>query len=299
MVVSVLVVKIALSFFAFITSVISIADLKSFREERPDQDQSAFWLRRLSFWGKVKVACATVTLGLVAVNEYWSYADGAESKAREAESQKKLSNAMDAAGRSVDEGRTALGAAILNIRALANQNEYLVRSLDGLQTRYGTARIHSDAYEDIYTKVSVEGLGVYTPRPGDTIDWQFVCHVGTFPRPIERAGSCARRPYGHLLANGEVIQLTSQTGRVTYLGTRSTGGEMKYVSPSELEACLPMAIQLKSNDCELRIEIAREARWKFIHQSTRENPQSPEQLLADTCRKYEALYGKSCRDILQ
>lgn len=293
----ILIVKVLLAIFAFLTAIVSIFDKKTFIENY--SSESKFW-RRLSGWGVLKISLATITLILVGINEYTSYQNAADSNERSKKTQADLEASIKAGNSKLEQARNALGATLLSLRSLSTRNDYIIKSLDGLQTRFGSLRISASSFEDIYTQLSIEGQGPYVPRAGDVLEWRFICPINISPSEnMQIIQACQQNLYGNLTANSEKIQLNTTSGRATYLGTRSTGGRMRYASPAETESCLPMARLLASNGCELRIEVMREARWKFIEQQQLgTNNLDSDQAVDDACRRYEALYGTSCRDII-
>lgn len=296
----ILIIKVLLAVFAFIVALMSIVDLKSFR----DTFYPAPAWRRLTSWGVVRIFCAVSVLALAGLNEFFSYTDAADRQAAEDARQIADEARQKELQKSFAESKAVLGGTILRMRDLSTVNEYLVSSLDSIPTIYGRGRAPSDQGSRLYINIPMESGAdfqerPYIPRKGDIINWDFVCYGGEFPKNWEsRPADCAAAPFGKLTANGYVMPLSEKSGRSIYFGTRSSGEQLSYTTPMEREACWPLGKQLVDRRCELQVDVFREARWRHIDRPRTSDTSDPNRALKDTCRAYEALYGQSCADII-
>lgn len=102
-----------------------------------------------------------------------------------------------------------------------------------------------------------------------------------------------------LVANNFSIPLMAGTGRMTFFGTKTTGGALSYRSSAEESACRDTARSLKDAQCELNISVLSEARWRFEDMESLRKPENAMLPALDACRRYEALYGETCADAVR
>lgn len=293
---STLAIKILVAIFACLVAVLGVSDLKSVVEADPGQPKP--WWRRLTPWGKTKIACAVVTLCLLGASEYLSYS-AATAAARKASAQETaLTSQLEASEGKLDEAKDALGASFVQLSRLSRTNDFLVRTLDQSVVRAGVARVQIADFRSPYIPMDFEGAGPVIPKNGDILEWSFVCRSGALPP----ATTCADGGFGRLMANSYSVPLTEKSGRETFFGTRSTGGTLEYRTPAEDGECPDLVEAMKTAQCELRLAVWREARWQFRDLTAKGNGSEPlaaSTAAQDACRQYEALYGESCDEAVR
>lgn len=289
-------IKILVAIFACVIAILGVADLKSVREVDPAAPRP--WWRRLTSWGKTKIACAVVTLLLLGTSEYLNYSSTTAAAAKAMDQETNLSLQLESSKTKLDEAKNALAATFVQLSRLSRTNDYLVRTLDQSVVRAGVARIQPQQFESPYIEMNFEGGGPILPKNGDILEWSFVCRSGALPP----AASCAGSGYGRFMANSYSIPITEKAGRETFFGTRSTGGKLEYRTPAEDGMCSKLAADMKTAQCELRISVWREAKWQFrdlqAHGGGAESLSSSDEA-QDACRRYEALYGESCDEAVR
>jgi hypothetical protein len=280
-----LVVKICLAFFALVTAGLAIADVKSFHEELPQRS----WAKRLTVWGALKIAAAILTFLFAGFNEYLTYQTSQDAD-REAGALRNQTTSLT----------NELSSAKSEIVRLSHTNEYLVRTLDQSVIRAGTARVPLTQLMQSYIKVTLSSGAPAVLKSDDEVEWSFQCMAG---RLVEVTGSttCIRQGYGRLMSNQSQLVLRDNSGRGSF-DSRSIGGILEYRPPSEDPSCRDVAAAMQAAECELRLTVWREAKWQFRDLGSTEtsNAETPrDQGTQDACRRYEALYGKSCAEAMQ
>ncbi len=288
-----LVIKLLLAVFAFVTAVLSVSDLKTVRPQEEYVVPPPWW-RRVTIIGLVKIGFAAGTLLLLAAGEYLSYRANIDTAQKSDNQTRELQDHMA-------EAKAAAAANVREISRLARANKNLIAALDTSLVRAGTSRI-SDRRIDSQVNLNFETGEEFVPKRADQIEWTFICANGRLPElpGAGQNGDCADIGYGALGANADRIRLRSMTGKQTYFGTRSTGEQMFY-EPVDSSRCPRTSSAIAEARCSLEITVMREARWKFRDLQQRSEDQTrveiPEEA-EDACRRYQALYGERCEDVV-
>lgn len=289
------VLKVLVAIFACLVAILGVSDLKSVSDVDPVAPQP--WWRRLTRWGKVKIACALVTLLLLGGSEYMSYSSTVATASQATEQENRLNIQLERSKEKLDEAKNTLAATFLELSRLSRSNEYLIRTIDQSVVRAGVSRIQPEQFDTEDIPMVFEGGGPVLPKNGDILEWSFVCRSGALP-PV---ATCAGTGYGRFMANSYSIPITEKAGRETFFGTRSTGGKLEYRTPAEGGACSKLVTDMKTAQCELRLSVWREAKWQFKDLQDREGSKSLSASGAaqNACRRYEALYGESCDEAVR
>lgn len=294
------VAKIVMAVCALIVSVLGIAGVKALRIPPKGFPVLPLGVSRLTKAGWVLAICAIGIFVAGAANEILTFAKEKAASAMAEADRNGLQQKLDEAARRQREAGEALASSFLETSKLSRLNQYLVRSLDGAMQRVGSIRVQASEIDDIDLELQFESGQAYKPKRGDIFDWTFVCRNGPLP-PAAKVDSAMCRPigYGRLVANNFSIPLMAGSGRMTFFGTKTTGGTLSYRSSAEESACRDTARSLKDSQCELDISVLSEARWRFEDMESLRKPENAMLPALDACRRYEALYGETCADAVR
>jgi hypothetical protein len=211
-------------------------------------------VRKIKYPRYVAIASALGIFIFGAINEYIVLKDNEASSSQI----NQLQNDLKKSQNTINESKSIIESSLKNTIRLEESLSLLEKSMRGQFARVSYSELRFKDLPFVANEIKkANGDNVY-PVNGDEIRWHVSC-TGKTPIPTDLVDTefCGSG-YGKIVANFYKFPLDGKSGSKTFIGTRSTGGIMRYERPWDDYPCNPLYDQLVASQCAVEVQVFRD-----------------------------------------